>query len=175
MENLMGQAIVYCSRCNTRLLETDFEKGKASFVERIPFCSPCLREAPPLQVVEADASSESGPSDPRMRHARRVDGGEKPAPGPWLLVAAAAVVLVGVVTAGVTGGRAPSPPPPEVPITLPEPPPPPPTPAPRPEPAPHVVPDPVNAELAKLEEELRSPLRKEEVSRIASKPRAIAR
>src|SRR5258705_7470390 len=38
----MGQAIVYCTRCNAQLRSTDFEKGSAVKIEHKTFCRKCL-------------------------------------------------------------------------------------------------------------------------------------
>jgi hypothetical protein len=40
----MGNEIVYCGRCATRLLASDFEAGKAARYEDKPYCAPCLRD-----------------------------------------------------------------------------------------------------------------------------------
>ena len=37
----MGQAIVYCARCQKRILESDLDKGSAYQVEHQTYCGPC--------------------------------------------------------------------------------------------------------------------------------------
>lgn len=52
----MGQAIVYCFRCCTRLLGADFRKGKAYEVGHHPSCSSCAAEMlPTLEPGQREA------------------------------------------------------------------------------------------------------------------------
>ena len=37
----MGQEIVYCFKCNTRLVSSDFDKGAAYWVADRPACKAC--------------------------------------------------------------------------------------------------------------------------------------
>ena len=39
----MGQEVVYCFKCQTRLLGSDFERGKAFRVEAQAACPDCVR------------------------------------------------------------------------------------------------------------------------------------
>ena len=53
----MGQEIVYCHNCQTRLLGSDFEKGKAFKVGGKAYCGPCsksLLDSMPEMQVEMD-------------------------------------------------------------------------------------------------------------------------
>lgn len=70
----MGQEIVYCSRCRSRLLAGDFEEGKAVWAGGKPSCAECvmslLADLPPgeeekvLRNLAEKRASESGPKTP---------------------------------------------------------------------------------------------------------------
>src|SRR5262245_59280002 len=38
----MGNEIVYCTQCQTRLLSSDFDNGKAVWSSEKPYCTPCI-------------------------------------------------------------------------------------------------------------------------------------
>lgn len=55
----MGQAIVYCSRCNAQLREADFQKGSAVKAEHKTYCLKCLPEG--VVPNSPEKSSDSNP------------------------------------------------------------------------------------------------------------------
>jgi hypothetical protein len=116
----MGQEIVYCSRCRSRLLAGDFGAGKAVWVSGKPACAECvmalLGDLPPdaeekvlrglAERRASDSAPEPGktapsgrsPSTSRFlppRHLRRAGPGSSA----WIVAAVAAPVVLGVLVA----------------------------------------------------------------------------
>src|SRR5882672_3033784 len=57
----MGQAIVYCSKCNAQLRSTDFAKGTAVKLEHKTYCRNCLPDGvvpPPIEKPAPESSSK---------------------------------------------------------------------------------------------------------------------
>ena len=55
----MGREIVYCATCGTRILQEDFDQGKAITLNNKNYCPKCRKSvmpeaAPPAAVEEAD-------------------------------------------------------------------------------------------------------------------------
>ena len=95
----MGQEIVYCDDCRSRLTGQDFEKGGALRVGHRTFCSPC---APKTPAAPLRPPSNSGA--PRVR----------PVPAPrrtsrplalWISLALAALALIVLVAVASNPGR----------------------------------------------------------------------
>ncbi len=125
----MGKEIVYCHKCQTRLLGSDFEKGKAFRHQNLAWCADCARGfLDSLPAPETSKSSSNrvpilrGATDPpsSSRHrplsdstnlrAPRVQAKKNPLP---LVLGAAggALGLLLLVALAASGSRKPSPPP----------------------------------------------------------------
>jgi len=166
----MGQEIVYCSRCQSRLNGADFDRGDAVRISNYIYCAGCLtpeekklldnlrKPSEPQSPVRRTntlkaltASSGAIPTVPRA-HAESKRAGRKPV----LLIAAASgavliLILLVVVVAKSGGDRKPTV------ETAPEPPPTAATAAPTPPPAPP-RPWSLAAEFEALKTELQAPL-----------------
>ena len=75
----MGNEIVYCSKCQTRLLNADFERGTAFKIEGIASCDKCsadvLKLLPPEKIQDflhqmAKAKKKAEPSIPETENRR---------------------------------------------------------------------------------------------------------
>jgi hypothetical protein len=107
----MGQEIVYCWKCNNRILGSDFDKGKAVQVGNHASCLKC---APELLALQPKAAKPLPTATPRAmpRNATSVSLRAQPAKGPNLVVAGAggaavALVLVLIVVASRSGSTPP--------------------------------------------------------------------
>lgn len=122
----VGQEIVYCFKCQTRLLAADFDKGRAVRHGNHVACSDCapelLRSLSPAELKEVFEKPERRPAaQPRPASTRRMGpvpsrSASPPSRSALLLVAAAvaAVVLIGFLATvlGKPAAPAPLPPPP---------------------------------------------------------------
>ncbi len=117
----MGQAIVYCTGCQVRLRDADFEKGAAQRIAGENFCARCAgpsRPSAPRPPAAEDASARRGSSTTRILHvvtpakgtARFVE--ERAGGSGWIVggVAGAALVVVLALLASAGGSRRPPPP-----------------------------------------------------------------
>src|SRR5579859_7803402 len=127
----MGNEIVYCVQCRTRLLAAEFDRGKAMRHGDHPYCAGCLREfastLPPEEeqfLLEQLARKRAGDAPaaetprrgsprktstsriPVVKTERRIQapGAESQASALPFLVAGAAVVLLGGLAALIPGG-----------------------------------------------------------------------
>lgn len=132
----MGNEIVYCVRCQSRLLAAEFERGKAVRHADKPYCVGCLRAfaltLPPEEaqrLLEQLAQKRGGeavpPETPRRGTSRRTSTSRIPvvkterrtvAPGADshssavpILIAGAVILLLGAVAALIPGRAEPSP------------------------------------------------------------------
>lgn len=129
----MGQEIVYCFKCQTRLMGSDFERGQAFRIGAQVACPQCVRsllahlpdpdaelERLKQQSVRKPSGSTtkiplvrppSNESSAKMRAVPRVP--EPPPPRPSskapLLIGAGGLVLLGVVVAALSSGSKPPP------------------------------------------------------------------
>lgn len=169
----MGQEILYCYKCQTRLLGSEFEKGKAFKVGAQASCAACVKDllgSVPDAAYESDrgrklASSARIPvpaPDSSSKHKaitnRMLAAPAPAAPArskPALLMGAAlslvVVVLLGVALNSTSSARRAEPPP-----TAPGPTPAPPALARAPDPVPAPVPGGFASELRDLDEKIRS-------------------
>ncbi|HYE98394.1 MAG TPA: LamG domain-containing protein [Planctomycetota bacterium] len=127
----MGNEVLYCAGCQTRLLASEFEKQKAFKIDAQAWCAPCAkqrfpdrkhetarREKPP--PAPADASKFSSSTRVSIHKTPRRG---TPAAGPRLglvLSGVAGVVLVVILLFAASGGSKPlppRPPPPEEAVT----------------------------------------------------------
>jgi len=140
----MGQEIVYCFKCASRLLGADFDKGKAFRFEGKSICLSCVQRLmatlPPEQLAplaaamdEASRTKLSGPVPTARSPARQTDSSRKlravqddaapaskpPSNAPLLLGIGAAVVVLGIAAAVLSR---PTPPPPTPKVADPTPP-----------------------------------------------------
>ena len=69
----MGSEIVYCNTCGTRLLESDFKKGRAKTILTRNYCLGCMPEEAPKPKEETKQ---------RKMRTTRVPRATKP-PSPW--------------------------------------------------------------------------------------------
>src|SRR5258707_4090907 len=77
----MGNEIVYCARCQSRLLAADFEAHKAVWHSEKPYCTPCIMglvsSLPPeeeqriLEQLAVKKSGDQQTTTPRKGTARR--------------------------------------------------------------------------------------------------------
>lgn len=132
----MGQAIVYCTRCNAQLRSTDFEKGSAVKSENQNYCRKCLPEGALPDARERPATEKDlrkrghGTTSIRMiAPPPKVEEAKKPL---LLGIAGAAAGVVVVLLAAVLFSRTdpPRPPPPGPVVDAPKPEPAPPRPLP---------------------------------------------
>lgn len=112
----MGKGIVYCSVCGDRILERDFDRGKAVTVLGKDYCPKCARTVVKDSAETANASQPpTAPSlrKPRTARSPLADPREVPAKKPFipmpyiiaLLIAILAVILfVFVLTRGIHSG-----------------------------------------------------------------------
>jgi hypothetical protein len=78
----MGQEILYCSKCQTRLLGSEFEKGKAFRIGDKAACAPCARELlAALPPREREAILAASAKDPRRTSSPSLQA-IRPAPMP---------------------------------------------------------------------------------------------
>ncbi len=174
----MGQEIVYCFKCQNRLLGSDFEKGKAFRVGAQVACPDCVRsllthlpdpdaelERLKQQAVRKSSGGSSGripivrspspESSAKLRAIPRTPAPAAPAPAKsraalWIGAGVGALVVLILLIAALSGGSKPPPPPPDhVSVTGP-PGPKPPAPAPPPVPAP--APEPPKSFAQELDE-----------------------
>ena len=61
----MGQEIVYCNKCQTRLIGSDFDKGKAFRLQNEGAAAEVLRDVTglPFAVTEVKVYAPTGPTD----------------------------------------------------------------------------------------------------------------
>jgi hypothetical protein len=89
----MGQEIVYCDDCRTRLTGQDFEKGGALRVGHRTFCAPCAPSG--SKTPPAPTRPPSNSSAPRVRP---LPTSRKPRPlALWIALALAALALIVLV------------------------------------------------------------------------------
>lgn len=141
----MGQEIVYCFSCQTRLVGSDFEKGRAFRAGARIVCAPCARDLLTHEEIERSRSRAAAPQpapehrSPGSTSRLRVFPGESPRAQrrPAVVLAwiggTAALALLAVVAAlvGSPSGKPPplvtapreAPPPPAVQPAVPPPPP----------------------------------------------------
>lgn len=148
----MGQEIVYCFRCQTRLMTADFSKGHAVRHGNRVACADCapelLRTLSPAELKEFfEKRGKAGPATPRMSPSGALPTRRAPAvrPAPrargrlaWAAAAAGVAVLLTAVLLPRGGGVPPQPPPPSERAALP--------------PKAASVPDPLEATRALLQE-----------------------
>lgn len=63
----MGQEILYCHQCGTRLVSDDFTRGRAHTIDRRSYCSACIKNpiaAPPEAELKTRLSTVSKPPLP---------------------------------------------------------------------------------------------------------------
>lgn len=174
----MGQEIVYCFGCQTRLLAADFERGDAVRFEDRVACAACAREhadslpapdrpPPPTTKTPRRGTSRRLASPTPRTGTRTLPDRAGPGGSRMGLAIGAGAVLLGIIlvaTLSSGGGGRNAPPPPDrtvskpAPAPDPEPPPTPPLPPPRPTPPPG--PD-FDAQAAEVKEQTR-PLAAEE-------------
>ena len=82
----MGQEIVYCFSCQTRLMAVDFERGKAVRFEDRVSCTSCARGylatlPPDKRPKPAVRVPESSLASVTPRRANRIPSGATPQPG----------------------------------------------------------------------------------------------
>lgn len=78
----MGQEILYCSKCQTRLLGSEFEKGKAFRIGDKAACAPCAKEIlAALPPQEREAILAASAKDPRRTSSPALQA-IRPAPMP---------------------------------------------------------------------------------------------
>ena len=171
----MGQEIVYCFKCATRLVSSDFEKGRAVRKGNRVSCSTCLPDLPEALPAEDRGNVPAGgaasvssrglrpPSTTRVRAMHGPTAAESHMGPLFLLAAAVVIVMIALIALMAGGGRtteAPrtSQPPPE---KAPAPPPPSPPPAQRALEAPSPSPRDFAKEVAALDDQAR-PLRSAE-------------
>jgi hypothetical protein len=120
----MGRPIVYCDSCGDRILDDEFEKGRAVAVHKKNYCARCAKNvavpapapAPKPKPHDADRPPTAflHPSPARSPAAHRPHG--RPAGGPPMgLIIGAAAGVVGVVVivlALASSGKGPAPAPP---------------------------------------------------------------
>jgi hypothetical protein len=132
----MGQEIVYCHKCQSRLIGSDFEKGKAFRLQNVTMCAECaksfLDSLPPAEraaLQPAPKASTSripvlrSPDPPSGRHRPMTDSTNlrtpaappaKKSPVPLILGIVGGVVAVGLIVAvAASGGSGRRPPPPD--------------------------------------------------------------
>jgi hypothetical protein len=65
----MGKEIVYCSVCGERILESDFDKGRAVTILKKNYCKKCAKD-----IIKANATPEgSGESKIKSPSPRRLE------------------------------------------------------------------------------------------------------
>src|SRR5579863_460346 len=126
----MGNEIVYCVRCCSRLLAAEFDRGKAVRHADKPYCAGCLRELaytlPPAeaqrlleQLAQKRAGEAVAPETPRRGTSRKTStskipvvkterrtlapGAKPQTPAVPILVAGAGVLLLGAMAALMPG------------------------------------------------------------------------
>jgi hypothetical protein len=138
----MGQEIVYCHKCQSRLIGSDFDKGKAFRFQNVTWCGDCARQyldsLPPAEraalqpnKIELPKASTSriplvrGPADPSPsgRYRPMTDStnlrmpsapAKKSSPLPLILgVVGGLIALVVVIAVASSGSRRPPAPPPD--------------------------------------------------------------
>ncbi len=101
----MGNEIVYCGRCQSRLLAAEFEQGKAIRLSDGPVCVACLQTSE-RECLGRSRKSPSAPASPASSSSHRA-AVVKPEPSrPGLVVAGVggAVAVVAIVLIAVLGG-----------------------------------------------------------------------
>ncbi len=174
----MGQEILYCFKCQTRLLGSDFERGKAFRVEAQAACPTCVRdllahlpdpdaEIERLKRTAVPKSSGNPSSSTKLppvstsripaQPPRTADASRQPSRMPLVIAAVVGGVVVLILAVMVSGSKEIRPPSVAVP-----------TPDPIPIPVPRPVPaDPVARDLEELDARLALPLRQEKVQEAA--------
>jgi hypothetical protein len=179
----MGQEILYCYKCQTRLLGSEFEKGKAFKVGGQASCASCVKDllaSMPEAQAEIDRKlSSSGrirmaTPDPAAKiKPPTVRSAPPPAPAPEKSKVPLIVAIVGgailllAIAAAMSGGAQrshPSPPETSGPVPPPARPPTPPKPE---EPKPPPPPSPFAAELREIDEKVKLGLANEEFRQVA--------
>lgn len=89
----MGSEIVYCSVCGDRILERDFQKGKAVTVLKKNYCSVCM-----VEVVKAEEPKR------KIRTTRIPKMEERPSRRPLYIGIAIAIVAFILVMIVLTRG-----------------------------------------------------------------------
>ncbi|HVE43278.1 MAG TPA: PA14 domain-containing protein [Planctomycetota bacterium] len=180
----MGQEILYCYKCQTRLLGSEFEKGKAFKVGGQASCATCVKDllasmpeaqaevdrklssSSRMRVPAGDASPKVKP--PTVRSAPGPAPVEEKSKAPLIIAVVGGSILLLALAAAMSGGRQrinPSPSESTGPIHPPAPPPPTP---PRPEePKPPTPGSPFAAELREIDEKMRVGLGNEEFRQVA--------
>ncbi len=180
----MGQEILYCYKCQTRLLGSEFEKGKAFKVGGQASCATCVKDllasmpeaqaevdrklssSSRMRVPAGDASPKIKP--PTVRSAPAPAPVEEKSKAPLILAVVGGAILLLALAAAMSGGRqriTPSPSESTGPVHPPAPPPPMP---PKPEDSKPPTPgSPFAAELREIDEKMRVGLGNEEFRQIA--------
>ncbi len=73
---VMGHEIVYCSRCQTRLMSADFDRGRAQRINHSVVCTDCLvpsEIAAPAKPAPGGATSRKVPAVPRPSSSARIE------------------------------------------------------------------------------------------------------
>jgi hypothetical protein len=178
----MGQEILYCFKCQTRLMGSDFDRGKAFRVDSQAACPDCVRSLlahlpdPDAEIerlkrthVPKPAGTPSSSTKlPQVSTSRipvqpprTLDAPPRPSRTPQLIAAAVGVLVVIVLLAVVFSGSDRRPTPMATPTPTPQPDP---TPGPGPRPPPV---DPVARDLEELDARLSLPLRQEKIRDVA--------
>lgn len=149
----MGQEIVYCGRCQSRITSADLESGKAVRTPEVTCCRGCLTSE---ERAKLEAPAMRPASTRRLAPATAravVEPPPRKFPLGWVAGGAGGLlVVVGIVVALTSGGK-PEPPPTPPPAEVARPA------APKP-PAPAVVEDPLARQVESLRAELEAPLQK---------------
>src|SRR5262245_56739028 len=99
----MGNEIVYCSRCQSRLTTADFDRGTAVRISNYVCCFACLSEAEQATLKQSQNTSASRLSTLTPRSVPAASGSPRsePAAGPpvilWASVGGVAVLAIAVV------------------------------------------------------------------------------
>jgi hypothetical protein len=172
----MGQEILYCFKCQTRLLGSDFERGKAFRVDAQAACPQCVRDLlvhlpdPDAEIERLKRTAVPKPSGtpsssvklPTVSTARipaapprTADPSSPPSRMPLLIPAVVGGLIVAVVAFMFSGSKdnRPVSGAPSIPTPVP-----PPDPGPRPNPV-----NPIARDLEELDARLSAPLRQEKV------------
>src|SRR6185436_20856567 len=78
----MGQEIVYCFKCHTRLVGSEFEKGSAFRIVGRPACKPCTKAMAESNIPEERFAAEAAmrPSAPPAEISTASTSSRIPAP-----------------------------------------------------------------------------------------------
>jgi hypothetical protein len=95
--NGMGQEIVYCSSCGERILESEFEKGKAVTILKKNYCRNCAKDVVREPQTREEAPQRAPPSSSfRLRETRRIPLAEKPGPASRFPIPVPFLIAIGL-------------------------------------------------------------------------------